>query len=177
MEEVKIFSEVDLNEKGNVKSEYPAWYFDVFEDELREEVRRKEFQLERGLIPATEIGITREKLKMEKQRLHDIEEAHPKMSDQDKDDVNKIVKDLGADIKRTMFTYTDMMRGTADAHEEAKRMSEPIIELKGKVKEFAEKCNVPIQNGKVSRTAAEKVWKIASKLIDETTDTETLRRQ
>ena len=80
-------------------------------------------------------------------------------------------------IRDSMFSRKDMEKGLADAHEEARRMSQPCIELKDDLITFAKNCDVVVNNtGKVSRKGAEKMWKIASRLLGELSNTESLRK-
>jgi hypothetical protein len=174
---MKIFGDVDKTKDGKVKSQYPAWYYETHIDELRESIRHKEYQLESDLIPLSEKGITRERLKQEKERLEEIEKSKAKFTATEKDDLSKIRKDLGQRIKDGMFTRSQMEKGLADAHEEARRLSEPVIEIKTEVeKELAKECEVKVIDGKVSRKGAEKIWKIASKALGEMSNTEELRK-
>ena len=64
MEDVKtekadfqIFGSVDLNDKGQVKSAYPSWYFDHLKDELQNEVDRMETDIKLDRIPRSELAL------------------------------------------------------------------------------------------------------------------------
>lgn len=172
---IEVFGEVDKTKEGQITSEYPSWYNKRHEDELEEGINHKRRMLEQGLVPPSEIGITRETLRKEEERLDLVRESKPKAEGVVLDNLSKVRKELGSAIKGAMFTYTDMQKGLADAHEEARRMSEPVIELKGTTLEFVKRCNVSVEGNKVTRTGAEKAWKIASKLLGEVSNTESLR--
>lgn len=173
---IEVFGKVDRNKDGVVVSEYPAWYFDRKKTELREKINHDRAMLDGGYVSADRIGIMKEQLRDMESRLAEIEKSKPKLEGKEKDEIGKVRKDLGGNVKGAMFSYSEMQKGTADAHEEARRMTEPdVVELKGSAYEFAKKCNVPMDGNKVSRTSAEKVWKIASKLLGVMSNTEALR--
>lgn len=175
----KIFGEVDRTKEGKIKSQYPAWYYEQHIDELKESIRHRERQLESDLVIPSEKGIQRERLRQEKERLVQIESSKPTFSGVEKDELVKIRKELGDKIKASMFSKGEMDRGVADAHEEARRMVDPIIELKTERElNLAEGCGIKIKDGKISRKDAEKMWKISGKSIGDGTPTnvETLRR-
>ncbi len=174
---VEVFGQADKSKDGNIKSEYPSWYFTQQKDELEETIRHKKYMIENDLIPGSERGITRERLKQEETRLEQINMSQPKLSAAELDEVSKIRKSLGTKIADSMFRRSEMEKGVADAHEEARRMSTPVVKLDDKELGFAKVCDVAISNdGKVNRIAAEKVWKIASRLIEEPSNTEVLRK-
>jgi hypothetical protein len=176
-ENMKIFGEVDKDRDGKVKSDYPAWYFETHQEELEESVRQKERQLAADLIPDSEKGIMKSRLKQEKERLDKIRASKPELKDTEKDDVAKVTKEIGNSIASSMFTGSDMKRGTADAHEEARRISSPVIEVKSeKQAELVKMCGINIKDGKITRGEAEKVWKIARRMLGEQANTEILRK-
>jgi hypothetical protein len=78
-----------------------------------------------------------------------------------------------------MFTASDMMRGTADAHVEAERMVKPCVKIQSEYEAgLAKACGMNIENGKVSRNDAARIWKIQGKLLGESIlDAEQLRNQ
>ena len=178
-EPINIFGEVDRNRDGKIKSDYPAWYFESQRDELEESVRHRKHQLDNDLVPLSERGIQRERLKQEEERLEKIINSKPDIQGKPAEDViAEAVSEIGAKISKAMFSRSDMQRGTADAHEEAKRISTPIIEVKSdKEAELYKACGIKISdNGRVDRSQAEKVWKIGRKILGESTNTEILRK-
>jgi len=115
-------------------------------------------------------------LKKMQDRKESILESRPNLTDAQKDIVSKTTKSLGAKIQNSMFTRSDMMKGTADAHEEARRMADPCIRLDEHEIILARKAGAKISNnGEISRTDAERVWKFNRSLQGENTDTEHLR--
>ena len=83
------------------------------------------------------------------------------------------------EVRPALFTEVDMETGKGvDVAEEARRMSlEPTISID---KWLAESCNVRVQNGKCTRSEAEKVLKIANWHLtggDKTYLIENLRRK
>jgi hypothetical protein len=176
---IKFFSEADmvsLKDKDICGSEYPAWYHDSMVDELRESIRVDEYNLERGNMPPDRRSTTKERINKHKERLNQIQSSLPDMADKQKDDINKVRIELGKEITRLMFSRSQMKNGLADAHMEAKRMVEPSIKLQSNMMEIAKACNVRIEDGKVSRKNAEKIWKICSKRLGEISNTEMLRK-
>lgn len=75
-----------------------------------------------------------------------------------------------------MFTRSDMMFGVASAHEEARRMVEPVIALTKEQLEMAEDIEIKIVGEKTSRNGASKMFKLIGKLINEPTNIEWLRK-
>lgn len=173
----QIFGEVDLTDKGKVKSQYPSWYFDHLKDELQNEIQKMETGLKYDRIPKTEVSITQERLSQKKEKLKEIERSCVELRGKSKDRVSKIREELGSQISEQMFSRSDMQKGLADAHEEMKRMSEPRISIHGDTIKFAQACNVKVVKGKVTRDGASKMWKIASKALgDCPTNVEFLRK-
>ena len=174
---IVVFGKVDRDRDGKIRSEFPAWYWKQQIDELSESVAHKERMLERDLVPASEKPSMREKLKMERERMEEINASKPKPNPQEKDQVTNLVKELGKDISEAMFTRTDMEKGLADAHEEARRMADPIMEIKTKEEaEFARQCGIKVYEGKISRSDKEKMWKIGRRIVEESSNTELLRK-
>lgn len=173
----QIFGSLDLDEKGKVRSQYPSWYFGHMADNLRDEVQRVEYQLEQGLIPRSEVSITSDRLVQKKKQLKELEGAIPDIVGKDKDKVMKVRDVLGASIADSMFSRDQMKKGLADAATELKRKTEPCIKIPAEVRSFAEACNVKISKGSLAtRDGAAKVWKIASRLLGESSNTESLRK-
>lgn len=176
-EKFKIYGDVDRTKEGKLKSDYPSWMFPQQKEELEESVRHKEYQLDNDLIPPTEKNFAREGLQREKKRLDEINESTPRFSDVERDQICKVWKSLGKKIGELMFRRSDMEKGLADAHQEAKRISEPCVVLDELEISFIRSCEIGISsNAKVSRGGAEKAWKIAARILDENSNTEILRR-
>lgn len=174
---MEIFGSVDKNRDGVVTSMYPAWYFTRQADDLREEIARLEHSLNAGLILDQNVPQERANLAKHKKQLERIEASRPGVSVGERDRLYKVYKELGAAIESSMFTRDDMLYGTADAHEEASRMADPCIELKGDALEMVVQCGGRVdKKSKVSRNAAAKAFKIIGKLIDEPSNIEVLRR-
>lgn len=174
---IKFFSETDLTDKGKVSSTYPAWYFINMLDDLREEIRRDDRAISKGLVRPENVEETRARLERNQAKLTKIEDSMPSFTGAAKDVLAKATKELGRSISEAMFTRDDMMKGLADAHQEARRMSTPCIKLPTEAVPLARASNIRVDgNGMVSRTSAEKVWKIGRRLLGENSNTEVLRR-
>lgn len=174
---VQFYGDVDRNEKGQISSQFPAWYFESHVDELKESIARKERSLQRGNIPPDAIPTTKAELARETVRLDEIMKSKPKLGDTERNLIWKHYKALGKKISETMFTRSDMMFGTASAHEEAKRMVDPIIELDKEQLALADGIGVAAdEDNKVSRNNAAKLFKMLGKLLGEPTNIEVLRK-
>ena len=175
-----FFAETDKNKAGELSSQFPAWYFDVHISELKESIASKKRALRDNRIPTEAIHDNKIELANMEDQLTAIEKSQPTLSDKEKDFLMKTYRAIRIKIQDTMFTRTDMLRGTADAHEEAKRMVNPIIELDKEQVGLAKSCGGKIYEvrGKsmVSRNDASKIYKIAGKLLGEPTNVEALRR-
>lgn len=160
---------------GPVSSAYPAWYFDAHLEEMKEEIDRKKRDLARGVIPPSEIEYAKEELRKQEDRYREILASKPKLSGKEKDDLYKVYKELQDQIIDSMPTYTEMMKGHADPHEEARRMTTPIISV-GRHSELFEALNIRVEGNKVTRNAASRAFKIIGKVLGERTNIEALRR-
>jgi DNA repair exonuclease SbcCD ATPase subunit len=175
-DDFSFFGEVDRNKEGLVGSEYPSWAMNQQLDDLREGIEQAERQLEDDLVPPEKIIDVRHRLKKEKERYEDIMGSKPKMGGKQIDELAKVRQEIGAVITDSMFTRTQMMTGTADAHEEASRMADPRISLNESQMRLAKSCGINPVEGKINRTQAERMWKISSRYLGEPSNTEVLRR-
>ena len=174
---MKFFGNVDRTKDGKLRSEMPSWYFQQHREELEESVRHKKYMLDNDLVPLTEKNLMKERLKQEEGRLGEIDASKPKITDADKNVISKGRIEIGKKIKDSMFSRSEMERGVADAHEEARRMSDPIIKIDTKEEsELLSACEIEIKDGKVTRDQASKAWKIGSRLLEESSNVEALRK-
>jgi len=181
MEDIEFFGAVDRKKgekDGIITSEYPAWMHKYQIEEMEESISRKERELERGAIPLEHQVAAKDELKREKAKMKLIETSKPKLNDVDKDALAKAYKSIGKEIGDAQFTYSEMMLGTASAHEEADRMVEKRIPMEraGLSPEMAEKLNIRHDGGKVSRDDLSKAFKVYGHLLGEPTNVEVLRR-
>lgn len=170
--EVQFFGAVDRNDKGKIVSQVPAWAMDAHIDELKEGIASKKRAIERGQIDADQVPRTKAEIHREETRLKDIINSKPKITAKTKDELAKAYTDLGVQIKESMFSRDEMMKGLASAGEEARRMITPIIKVDPKL---AEACGVKTYRGKVSRNGASQIFKIVGKTIGDVTNVEYLR--
>ncbi len=176
---MRFFGQADRTKNGEIKSDYPAWYQEQHLEDLRESVKQQERSLEEGSVPPERRGQYRERLNLEKERLEQIEGSKPKFSDIEKDTASKFRKGIGDKISDALYRKSHVEKGVVNAHEEAKRMTEPCIEVKGQAEaEILRECGARItEGGKVTRTEAEKAWKIVGKALGEDmTNVEILRK-
>jgi len=171
-EAIQFFGKID---KG---STYPAWSLPAAIDEMEEEISLKERQLERGQIKPERIPMVKAQIEAKKDRLRNILESKPKLNPGQATYLEKLCKDLGEEIGRSMFTRSDMEKGTADAHEEAKRMSEPCISVP---RELAAQFGIAQaggsgQNMLVSRDNASRIWQTGRRYFGRPSNIEELRK-
>jgi hypothetical protein len=180
IEGVEFYGAVDKNKKGEIASHMPAWYLTQHKEELDKNIDELQSALDRGLVPDVEKELARTRLAQFKQKKSDIDESQPVFTDSQKDAIDKVQKSLGKKIADSMYTRSDMMRGTADAHEEARRMADPCIKLSGEEFILAKKAGLKISmirgDAMVSRTDSERLWKFCRKANGEATNTELLRK-
>ena len=176
---MRFFGEADRTKDGKIKSDYPAWYQEQHVEDLRESIKQQERSLEEGSVPPERKGQYRERLNQEKERLEQIETSKPKFAGPEKDTVSKFRKEMGDKIADAHYRRSHMEKGLVNAHEEARRMTEPCIEVKGQAEaEILKECGARItEGGKVTRTEAEKAWKITGRALGEDmTNVEVLRK-
>lgn len=167
---MEFFSAVDA--RG---SQYPAFYFDTHISELKEEIESSERRLNTGQVPYEQSHKVKAEVERNKNKLEAIEKSKPHLSDGERDRLFKAYKKLSKDIGDFLFTRSDMMLGLATPHEEARRMVEYYIPTDG-IEDLVKACRVRVQDKKMSRNGAAKVFKICGKLIGEPTNIEVLRK-
>ena len=179
LESVQFFGAVDRKDRradGAICSEYPAFYFDVHLNDLKESIASKERMIKAGLVHPTEMPFAQAELAKEKTRLAEINNARVVLKGKDKDEAWALYKELGTQIQDSMPTRTDMMKGLASPHDEVKKSHlEPFINVKGNEKVFAQ-IGVKTVGGKVTRNQAARMYKILGKALGENTNTERLRK-
>lgn len=173
MANFSFFGKVDINSKGKIGSEYPAWIMRTHMEELQESIGQKERALKAGVVDAANKPYHIEILNKEKGRLGEIMASKPTLSVNERSKVANEYTSLKGRIADSMFTRADMNLGLADAHEEARRMVTPCIDVD---KTVAKACNVLVKDGKVSRNGAVKMFKIIGSYLDAPTNAESLRR-
>jgi len=168
-----FFSEDDLAKGGVIVSLYPAWWFQNHIEDLETEIQHDEFVIDRELIEPAKKWEFKQLLKKKKEKLARIAESTPKFNDRQRQKIDGYYHELSTAIKDSMFSYTEMQRGTADAHEEARRMSTPCIKIPA---DIAKLCNIKLEHGQGSRNQATKAWKIMGRILNRATNVETLRK-
>lgn len=171
---IKFFGKPDTNEKGSVASAMPAWYFDVYMENLEEEIKQKERAIKSGAIPEGELQYARETLKKQEIRLAEIRMSKPNLQGKDKDKVAASYKDIEQQLRDSFPSRSDELRGFVDAREELKKMKNPCIKMD---KDVAKACNVKTnRDGMVSRDTAVRCYRMMGKALGDNTNTERLRR-
>jgi len=180
MAEVSFFSEADMTQLKDgrkiISSEYPVWYNEQMVDDLKEDLRRDEFNMENDLVPKDQIPSVKERIRRYSKKLSDIESSRPKLSGEMETKLDKTRKTLAKNIQERMFTRSQMVKGLADSHMEVRRATTYDIPVDDTIAELAKASNVNIIDGKINREGAAKIWKISSKYFNEISNTESLRR-
>lgn len=171
-----FFGEVDQDVRGNIASEYPAWYFETHLANMVEERDMLKRRIDRGEIPHDSVPQATAEVRSMTERIEQIEKSKPKLSEKERDKLLGLHHHLSEKISDSMFTRSEMQMGTASPHEEAKRMVEPRIALYPELMGIAKMCNVKIVGNKVSRNDATKIWKIIGRLTGVGTNVEGLRK-
>ena len=173
--EIVWFTEVDYNDKGGVAADFPAYYFDT--KELKEDIRNLSEQLGDGIFTGKRKRENEERLAVMKGKLEKIEKGKPKLSGPTKDKVADANREIGEEIKESMFSYDSHWKQTADPHIVAERMVTPCIDIKNNpvIASFMKQRGFQIVNGKVNRVAADIFHKVTSKLLEEDSDVSRLQ--
>ncbi len=169
-----FFSEIDLNDNtGEIKSDMPAWFFDVHIEELEENIARKKRMLKEGLIdPEVKFNMENE-LNYEQAQLAEIERSRPRLSGEQKDACYTAYQDLGKQLRDVLPTRKEDQDGLVNPRELLKIQKDKHITMDIKL---AKACGVNPVNGKVSGDEASKCYSILGKALGENTSVERLRR-
>lgn len=178
LESIQFFGAVDRKGRqkdGMIASSMPAWYFDTRIEDLQGRIDQRESQIKRGGVTPSELPIAQKMLEKDKLRMLEIQNSKPKVGPGDKDELAKMYDHFAKEIGASMPSRTEMRKGLVSAHEEARRMKNPIISVDafGKV---LSNMGIRPHGKKISRDEASKVFKLAGKLLQRDTNTEYLRR-
>ena len=180
LEKVKFFGASDRKGKkidNEIASAFPSWYFTRDIEELEKSIAENKRELDRDIIAGMAKLDLRNKVEAQQERLALIKRGIVRLSDKEKDEAAELYETMSKEITDSMFTRTEMMKGTADAHEEARRMKQGIIKVPPKFKKVAENMGCRIDDkGRISRDDASRMFKMTGKLLGENTNTERLRR-
>ena len=170
---IQFFSEIDMDDHGNITSEMPVWYFDAQIEELREGIGRKERALERGFIIQEQIPLVKEELIKERAKLKRIKQSKPELKGANKDKAWRTYESLGKQIKDSMPTRKQAHDGLVNPHEELKRLKGKHVKIDT---EIAKACGVNVIHGKVTGDEANKCYQILGRALGENSNPEALRR-
>lgn len=177
---VKFFTEDDMgrDKNGNlfIKNAYPTHMSRKQVDDLEEEIRMTEYGLENNHFPPDRIGEAKERLVRNRKALDRMRELEPSFK-ANEDAIVGAERELSEQISGSMFTYTDMMKGTADPHEIARRATEPVIPVSGPVAQMALANGIRVDSrGRITGTDATRLWQMCRTARGETRNPEVLRR-
>ena len=163
--------------ESKITSEYPAWTMPRQIEIMEEGIAQKKRAMDMGFVDRANTGEHQVIIEREEQRLKEIKESKPKLTDQEKDVCAKVYKEVTGDIQKTMPYYYDMQKGHVDAHEQHRINSQPNIKMSDKACEIAKANGIKVSsNGMVSRNAASKLAKLIGHAIGENTNMERLRK-
>lgn len=170
---IEIYGDIDRRADGHPRGFKPSWAEKHALENLTEEIEGTQRQLDRGLIPSSEVYLAQERIRKGEERLAEIKKEKPELTDAKRDWAKKERNRLKGVIGDALFTHTEMDMGFADPHEEVARMTEKKLELDP---EQAKESGVTLVDGKGSRKDAEKIFQHLSYALDESPDVERLRR-
>ena len=171
---IQFFGEIDMNDQtGAIRSDMPAWFFDVHIDNLREGIERKARGVSLNLYAPDQVLRVKEEIAMERERLKEIEDSRPMLSSTQKDRCFKAYESLRTQIGDTMPTRKEAKNGLVSPHEELKRLKTKHISI---APEIAKACGVHVIHGKISGDEANKCFQILGKTLGESINVERLRR-
>lgn len=176
----KLFGDVDRRHHKSdemISSDMPAWSMRVHLEDLQESIDSKQRAIDQGLVAGADLIAHKQMMDKEQERIDKINHSKPKIEGKDMDDLSSAHKTISKKIGESMFRHTDLEKGLADPHEEARRMKQPCIEIKSEAEaDLARSCGVKITNGKVSRDAAQRMFRVSASYLNENSNPETLRR-
>jgi len=171
---IQFFGEIDMDDRtGDIRSDMPAWFFDVHIDNLRENIERKARAVKLNLYAPDQILREREEIIVLRERLKEIEDSRPSLSDTQKDQCAKAYESLKKQISDTMPTRKEAKDGLVSPYEELKRLKTKHISINPAI---AKACGVHVVHGKISGDEAAKCYQILGKRLDENISVEKLRR-
>lgn len=177
---MKFFGKIDHNQHGNISSQKPAWAMQTLVEDLEENINAKRIALELGHVPYDSIPGTKEELKKAEAKLRQILESRPQFKENEENSIHKMCKEMSEKIQETMFTRSEMKMGTVDAHEEARRMVDPIVKLTKEQADLAKENNIKVFEKPgglyASRDGATQLWKLIRYYFGENANVETLRK-
>ena len=171
---IQFFGEIDMDDRtGDIRSDMPAWFFDVHIDNLRENIERKARAVKLNLYAPDQILREKEEITVLRERLKEIEDSRPMLSDTQKDQCAKAYESLKKQIRDTMPTRKEAKDGLVSPHAELKRLKTKHISINPAI---AKACGVHVVHGKISGDEAAKCYQILGKRLDENISVEKLRR-
>lgn len=174
---VQLFPDIDLNPTSKMpNSPFPSWYFTEKIDELRESIRQSRAAIDNGWIAEMRLPQSRAELARKEEMLSKMLDSIPKVGKMDMEKLDSLYAEATESLKPMYYSRSDMQKGIVDAHEEARRMLDPCIDVRGDLYAIAKSFGCHITEGKIAREELARTWKILGKFLGKPTNTEILRK-
>lgn len=157
---------------------YPLYYSNTQRDDIAEERRMIEKAIEGGLYDPVEMPEVKKRLKTLRDKEEMFAHIEPRHLEAKKDSISKLNRRIETILRDSMFSRREMEKGLADPHEEARRMSEPVISLPREIQGLAVANGIAVSSsGKINRNDLVRVWQMGQKVLGEYTDVEYIRKE
>ena len=183
-------SDIEFDRRTGVKTiraPYPAWFNRSKLDDLKADRDSKQAQLNAPidrfmgsappLLDEAAKADARAQVRHYEQQIDIVEGARPELSSKLRDELHQTYLKMGDLIGESMFTKTAQQEGYPDPYKEAMRMKSPVIPVDNDIRRWMQKCNqhTKIVDNKVGRDPMTICWQIAGELLNEETNSESLR--
>jgi hypothetical protein len=177
---ITFYGKIDRNKAGKISSSIPAWAMTTHKENMREEIAARRRKLERGEVPLDRVMEFKAEIEKDEAKFADIENSKPKLNPTEEKQVEDAYTLLGSAIANAKFSREDMRTGRADAHEEARRISQPCIRINSGIADICKNNNIRVTENKdgllVNRRDAELAYKLCGHYMGAETNTEWLRK-
>jgi hypothetical protein len=174
-ERIQFFTEHDIDSNGHIKNAYPTYYNSKQRDDIEYEISMLEAGIKGGHYNSASEGIAREKLKKAKEALDKMNEVRP-LFEKEKDSIAALTRDAGQRISESMFSREEEKRGLTDAHELARRWTDPCIPVSDQIAEVATRHGMVVKDKKMNQVDLTRLWQMGQEALGENRDAEYLRR-
>ncbi len=169
----EFFGDVDRAKNGEIGSSYPVWYNPAQIEMLEDDIKISKTAITQVYSQADKREI-QEQLDIQEKKLKKIKDSIPILTASRRDYLMSQRKEMGEALTDSMPSARDNERGNVDILREVRFKTQPCLKLDP---EIARKCGIRLdKKGMASRDEVARAWKITSRLLDEESNTEFLRR-